>query len=256
MLQFPDNIINDLPKLTVSRIGVGDNASMVSDELVDYVKPETSYAIHFDGFKPTDASCSAPVVSTDIIPIHTALAGRWCEEEEGGHQSANILGKNGRFLLEKGIQEIGICASETTVESLAFYDCHLLKIGEHISFDCDEPLPVFDMSIGENYVPNYLLQEAHGGGAYLEYHDRPHFHMPLNENASGYLIVGKKYKGRYLLTAFDIPFGYAVYMSPWVLHSDAFLIGKYRVIYSVTKQFSTVLFKTHEGKIAKVFIKS
>lgn len=43
----------------------------------------------------------------------------------------------------------------------------------------------------------------------------------------------------YHLTAFKIPFGSGVYLSPFVLHNDCCLIGKYLVIYTKSKEFST-----------------
>ncbi len=67
--------------------------------------------------------------------------------------------------------------------------------------------------VGKDYVEGYIMQEQilkcpegvneedpdglceilpGGGGAYLEWHDNPHFHMPCRkEGLGGYLILGK-----------------------------------------------------------------
>jgi len=103
-------------------------------------------------------------------------------------------------------------------------------------------------------VKDYLLQPSLGNGAYLEVHDRPHYHMPLNNHCHGHLILAKRVGSQYQLSAFAIPTGYAVYMKPWVIHSDAFLIGQYRMVYSITKHFSTVLLKDSQHHILPVSI--
>ena len=64
--------------------------------------------------------------------------------------------------------------------------------------------------------------------------------------------MGKKLKDSYQLTAFKIPFGYAIYTGPNVIHADSFLIGDYSVVYSITENYSTVLIQNKEGKIIPV----
>ena len=110
------------------------------------------------------------------------------------------------------------------------------------------------MDIGSGYVPSYLHVESLGGGSFVEYHDRPHLHMPLDEDAHGHLLLGKRGGEDYLLSAFSIPFGHAIYTPPMALHADPYLVGRYLVIYSVTENFSTVVFRNPEGRVAEAHI--
>lgn len=130
-----------------------------------------------------------------------------------------------------------------------------MKIGDTIMFNSDAPLPVTIMNIGKNYAQDYLMNSEYGGGFYLEVHDRPHFHMPLNENAKGYLVLGKMIsEDLYELSAFRIPFGYAIYTPGGIIHDDGFLVGDYMVIFSVTKEYKTAIVKGPDMEPALVTV--
>ena len=157
---------------------------------------------------------------------------------------SNILGGSGSLIIDKneiGSNKLKIPVAD--INHIGYYDCKLLKFGDTVSFDTDAELPLCVMNIGPGYIKNYIYQKA--GGVYLEYHDRPHFHMPSDDKASGYLILGKKIcdNTKLTLSAFKIPYGYAVYMNKYVIHNDCFLIGDYLVVYSKTDNYSTVLLK-------------
>jgi hypothetical protein len=129
---------------------------------------------------------------------------------------------------------------EATAEDLAFYGARLVKPGESFSFENDVPLPVAHMRIGAGYVDGYIRHPQRGGGIYMEYHDRPHFHLPRERECGGYLMLGKvlhsddpKYfddspelikphytSQTFAVTGFKIPFGYAVFTGRNVLHND------------------------------------
>jgi hypothetical protein len=49
----------------------------------------------------------------------------------------------------------------------------------------DQPVSCF------RYVETYLLHDERGGGFFIEYHDCPHFHQPLDEEASGWMTLAK-----------------------------------------------------------------
>lgn len=56
-------------------------------------------------------------------------------------------------------------------------------------------------------------------GAYLEWHDNPHFQMPIKREGLGeYLILGKMIGANNTLHigGFEIPYGKAVYMRPYI----------------------------------------
>jgi hypothetical protein len=99
------------------------------------------------------------------------------------------------------------------------------------------------MNIGKSYEDDYLKIENLGGGSYIEYHDRPHFHLPLDSKAEGHMIIGCIKDRKYTLSANKIPFGYGIYTPPNLLHPDAYLTGRYIIVYSVAKHFLTVLLK-------------
>jgi hypothetical protein len=111
------------------------------------------------------------------------------------------------------------------------------------------------VNIGKTYINDYILQENYGCGVYLEYHKNPHFHMPLNENSGGGIILAKKIEeDKYHISCFRIPNGYATYIPPYTIHNDCFLIGKYYVIYSKSEPFSTCLLRNKNDKIINIII--
>ena len=60
----------------------------------------------------------------------------------------------------------------------------MYHIGDIICFgDICACLPVCNVEIGRDYIKEYIMKRA--GGVYLEYHDRPHFHMPRDRHAGG-----------------------------------------------------------------------
>ncbi|WP_299495291.1 hypothetical protein [uncultured Shewanella sp.] len=253
---LPADLINDIPALLVNREGNTDNAYMRTENFIGYAAPKQTYTLTLNGFTPAKDKAVAPLVSP-ICPPHLTLEGEWISHIDLTIDDANILGGNGRYLLPKGTKSLNIPVAEATFAHLAYYGCHLVPLGDTLSFDTDANIPLTITAIGEDYAKEYLFDPIMGGGAYLEVHDRPHFHMPLDPSAGGYLIIGKKnHKGESEVSAFTIPYGYGINMAPWTIHADSFLTGRYMVIYSVTKAFSTVIIRQNNGELAKVnFIK-
>lgn len=68
------------------------------------------------------------------------------------------------------------------------------------------------------------------------------------------MIIGHSLGDEYMLSAFEIPFGYGIYTPPNLLHADAFLIGNFLVVYSVTDQFSTVIFRSRNQQLVDLGI--
>ena len=136
-------------------------------------------------------------------------------------------------------------------EFLAYYHAKLYKQGDPILFESHCSLPVTVMDIGKNYIDAYIMNKNYANGVYLEYHDLPHFHMPLNKSSTGYLILGKFIGRKLRLTAFTIPYGYSIYTSPYTIHNDCFLIGKYIVVYSLTNNYSTFRLLNNDGNCVK-----
>lgn len=43
-----------------------------------------------------------------------------------------------------------------------------------------------------------------------------------------------------------------MHMAPWAIHSDAYLTGRYLVIYSATPEFSTVIPRQQNGDLGRI----
>ena len=108
------------------------------------------------------------------------------------------------------------------------------------------------MEVGETYAKDYLIQEDYGHGAYLEYHDQPHFWLPVSLDCKGFIILGKETNGKFFLTGFRIPYGYAVYAPPYVIHADSYLIGEFLIVYMTASDYSTVILKQKENKLVPI----
>ena len=115
----------------------------------------------------------------------------------------------------------------------------MIKQNEPFNFYTPKPIEITYIDVGKSYISDYIYKYA--GGAYIEYHNTPHIHMPLNSDCTGYLILGKKINtNTFRISAFNIPFGSALYIYPFVLHNDCFLVGNYLVAYTKTDVYSTV----------------
>ncbi|WP_257263238.1 hypothetical protein [Endozoicomonas sp. ONNA2] len=253
MRELPADLRQDLPVLLVNRKGDHCSAFMRTENIIGHAEPGKNYRLTWQGLAPEPMANAAKPLPAPVTPSLVNARGEWIKDVDLTTKDANILGGMGSFFLPDGEEELVIPRAQTTREHLAFYGCQLIKVGEQVSFDSTGNLPVTITSIGEQYVDSYLMDQDKGGGTYLEVHDRPHLHMPLNKDAGGYLIIGRHtQEGDYLMSAFQVPFGYAIVMAPWVIHSDAYLVGRYLVIYSATPEFSTVIIRRKNGDLAPI----
>ncbi len=247
-----EDLKKDAPILTVNRQGCSDQAFMRTEAYLGYAEPNKTYLLDFDGMHETTTQ-SVAALPEAIRPPSSYLTGSWQSEVDFTIEDANILGGNGRYLLADNEQKLSIAIAPTTAEHLAYYGCHLAAIGEAVSFESTGNLPLTITSVGETYPKDYLLDPELGGGAYLEVHDRPHFHMPMDQSCAGYLVIGKRNEeGLDEVSAFQIPYGFGVHMAPWAIHCDAYLIGRFMVIYSATPEFSTVIVRRSCGTLAEI----
>ena len=247
--ELPSGIRELFSVLMVDRRGDGEDSSMTTHGFTSYVKGGGIYEVsQANGLKEVDSR----VFSLEE-PHYTDIEGEWLDKEALASDSANILGDSGKFVLKQ--KKVEIREAETTKENLDYYGAKLLKVGDRIQIDGYKNYPVASMTIEKNYVTGFLLSERHGGGAYIEYHDNPHFHMPEDESARGYLILGRFLTpSRVRLSAFVIPYGYAIYTKPYTLHADSFLVGNYKVSYHTSNHYSTVLMKNRDDKIIPVSV--
>jgi hypothetical protein len=247
------NILRDFAKIMVHRRGNDRNAFMILENIIGDIAPGVSYRVDAGGL--TRVSSDEAVGLTSGASANDDLAyvefdGEWNGKAKGCADESNILRGNGTLTVREKVIRVPVAA--TTDKNVASYGATLLKVGDVLRFETREYLPVTVTNIGSTYVDKFLYIEGKGGGPYIEYHDRPHFHMPLEPSTGGYLLLGKVIAGKYRLSAFAIPFGSAIYTGPNVLHADSFLIGRYAIVYSVTDDFSTVLFKDANGGMARL----
>ena len=174
-------------------------------------------------------------------PVQVEIAGTWLKTAT--ENKNNILGNNDVFLTH--MREITIPVEETRDEYVGYYGARIIRDRDSFNLKNPHPMPLFDMTIGKDYVQNYIgLSE---NGYYVEEHNTPHFHQPKLPSAGGYLVLGEHREGKLYLTRFKIPYGCAIYTPPYVLHSDAELIGDYYVMYTRANDYSTLILKTEEG---------
>lgn len=253
---LPDDILRDVGHLDVDRRGEAADAFMVTYEIVGYVGPGKAYCIGTGGVVEADddgaSTGSAMALSPSVVPPHLRLSGDWDNSVSVQTEQANILGDVGVLTLDT--DEIIIPQAPATPEMLGFYGGCLLTGNDTFKIDASANLPVTRMEIGEGYVDGYLHVASKGGGAYLEHHDRPHLHIPLDEDAGGYLLLGRRDGEDYLVSAFRIPFGSGIYTPPEVLHADPYLTGNYLVVYSVTENFSNAVLRAADGGTVSVRI--
>lgn len=239
--------------IKVKRSGPSPNSFMITDDIIGSVSPKNRYLATLDGLIKTN---NISIDNNEFIevsePNYVLIEGEWTPAINDETSNANLLGGFGTLKLKDSV--LNIPENIATKENLAYYGAKLIKLGDVFEFDTDAELPVTIMNIGSTYVEDYLKIESLGGGAYIEYHDRPHFHLPLDSKAEGHMIIGHQKGSDYRLSAYKIPFGYGIYTPPHLLHADAFLVGKYLVVYSVTEHFSTVLLKSRNDELVDVRI--
>ena len=252
--KLPLEIQKTSRSLEVDRKSSKPGSHMISLGYLNFVFPQKKYQFtgkNFRSVKQTKFSPEGENIRV-TIPKYIILKDSWPKNGPKETSQANILGGTQTFFLD--LEHLKIPVAKTTKENLKYYNCKLVKAGDLIEFETNGPLPLIHMSIGPHYVSNYLLKKGLGDGSYLEFHDRPHFHCPKDKFARGHLILGVQKKDGIHLSAFSIPEGYGIYTRPNVIHTDAYLIGEYHVIYSVTPNFSTVLLKNKKNKILPVFV--
>jgi len=171
--------------------------------------------------------------------FETNLRGIWSKSVSCENDASNILGGLGEFIsLDR---ELRVPVLSTTAANLAKYGAVLVLDGDYIQFESTESVPLTRMSIGPTYVADYIFSEGGANGAYLEYHDLPHFHQPLDTDAAGHLVLcHQKNPLEFAVTAFKIPYGSAIYTPPGIIHNDCWLSGRYNVVYGCSTAYSTV----------------
>ena len=232
--------------IMVNRHSDSLNSNMTTTKIINEILPGKMYEITNDNLILSDFKKSSIPIE-DGENEYVVIKNNWIDAKNIYTKESNILGFSGKFITNTNTIKIPIS------KNYSFFGIKMFKKGDHLNFpDLKTNIPVSHMDVGINYIDEYIMKKA--GGVYLEYHDRPHFHMPLNADSKGYMIIGKVVDDDLLLAAFNIPFGYALYTPENIIHNDCFLLGQYLVVYSKTKYYSNVIMKNKNNEPVKVEI--
>jgi hypothetical protein len=217
-------------KLFVARYGTKscntNESFMKTNKITQIIKKNNIYKFNGLLFETTNISNLK----------YLSFNGIWKNTDENFNQT-NILGGIGLFLTDK---ELLIPCNEGIRSNYQFYGCFVINKNEELIFESNKDMPLFDMEVGKTYVKDYILNSNHANGMYLEYHNTPHIYIAQNRESSGYLILAKKIENNYIISALSVPYDKAIYLPPYTIHNDCFLIGKYNVMYNLAEDFSTV----------------
>lgn len=256
---LPPKLFTAMPRLIVDRLGDDPQAFMRTLDIVSYVMPQTPYqlkestatdhqALRFTLTPAVNTTCPIAADASLIAPRHVCIDGHWDKEEYIQLTNANILGGMGTFTINN-CDAIAVPVIQACDHSLAFYKATLIAHDTTVCFESQEALPLMHMDIGASYEAHYLMQAAHGHGAYLEYHNEPHLWVPLSPDCQGFVLLGREINAKFFLTGFKIPFGYGLYLSPYTIHSDAHLVGEHLIAYTLADDYSTVTLKNSRGDL-------
>ena len=228
--------------IIVKRFGTLISSYMITNHIIRDLYPNINYKIYrYDLVPLFEYKLDQPYIYIDNIPKFIDINNNWNNLKNISSNNANILGNFGSFETESILKLPINYANKGNVN---YYGSKLFNINELIKFDFNYSyLPLTYMTIGKNYAKNYLENINLGGGQYLEVHDNPHFHSPLNRDNKGFIILGKVINNKIRLSGFIIPWNTALYTPGGVIHNDGNLIGNWMVCYSKTLKFSTVLLR-------------
>jgi len=236
--------------IIVNRIGRTKNSYMITNKIIRNIYPNVNYKILLQNLLPLpEYTINKKYIYQESIPKFIDVPHIWDHHKKILKGNNNILGDFGTLITDS---EIKVPINIANHNNVKYYNAELYNLYDIIKFKTKDPLPLTHMSIGIDYVKDYIENENLGGGQYLEIHDNPHFHAPLNANNKGYYLLGKIVKDKLRLSAFYIPFYKAIYTSGFIIHSDANLVGDWLVVYSKTDNYSTVLLQDSKNKMTKI----
>lgn len=240
--------------IMINRIGKSKESFMVTNRIIQNIYPNTPYKVLIKNLLPLQETKSHVInsINNDIytIPKYIDINCEWNNKRSIVNNNSNLLGNFGKVLINN---EINIPINTANKGNVSFYGAKLFNIFEILYFKSKDTLPLTEMIIGKDYVKNFIEQKEYGGGQYLEYHDNPHYHSPMQSDNKGYYILGKKINNNKIrISAFSIPYLTGIYTPGFVIHSDANLVGKWMVVYSKTNIYSTVLMRDNDDNCTKI----
>lgn len=181
-----------------------------------------------------DLAAKKAISLSKIHTPHVEVKAKWYTTQQalekgievvyGG--SANTFGSLGALLVPDGFKIPTVTA---TIENVKHYGLQLIENGDNFAISSDEfQIAMMKYDYTKDYKKDFLMQKYGGGGVFVETHNFPHIHIPLNKACGGYIVIGKQVSAKvFHFTAFRIPYGYALYTPSYTIHGDGTLVGEY-----------------------------
>lgn len=248
------NYHKDYKELFVKRLGTNAESYMTTTDLITVFPINSNVIFEKNNIITTKITnyTIIPKMLSSKIPNFIMVEGTFHITRNVDNEilKNNILGNNSIFYSK--LNNIKIPIIEFTNELLDFFKCTIINEGDVIQLHNEIEMPLFRIKIGKNYKNDYLLKDGLGDGFYIETHNTPHIHQPINADAHGFVVLGKKIENILLLSKVRIPFGKALYIPSNIFHNDSFLIGEYNVLYTKTDNYQTYLFKNYDNTITNI----
>jgi hypothetical protein len=245
---------NKYSELFVKRIGNTNDSYMITTDLIDIFPKQCTILFNNNTIKCTDTKnyIEIPKILYQETPNFIIVEGNFVLNTNDSNYVSknNILGNNSIFYTKMNVIEIPII--KCTSELLQFFGCTIISNGDILKLNNHIEMPFFKIKIGKNYKNGFLIQQDLGEGFYIETHDTPHIHQPINNDAEGYLVLSNRQDNMLLLSKVRIPYGQAIYIPPNTYHNDSLLIGDYNVLYTKTNNYQTYIFTTLDNKIVNI----
>lgn len=209
-----------------------DKVAMTTEAAMSFIKKGLSNWV-IDSQSPKGMETNQ---REDIQPPKVEVEATWLNATQAlesnvdvvAGSSGNTFGKMGALLVPDNFRIPQVVATEDNVK---YYGLQLIKNGENLSVRSPEvDIVMMEYDYTSIYRDEFLLKEHGGGGIFVETHEFPHIHIPLNANCGGYIVIGKQIGDNlYHFTAFQIPFGCALYTPSNTIHGDGTLVGQYGI---------------------------
>ncbi|GAB2195999.1 hypothetical protein [Sessilibacter sp. MAH4] len=196
------------------------------DEVVIFDKGTGTWSFDVNGkitVNPT--ATSTPYIEVDAQWLDTQAAlETGVRVIHGG--SANSFGGLGALLVPDAFCIPTVIADQDNVKH---YGLTLIPAEQTFTVKSDNyEIVMMEYDYTKDYKKDFLMQKYGGGGIFVETHDFPHIHIPTTADCGGYIVIGKQLSAtKFHFTAFQIPFGYALYTPSYTIHGDGTLVGVY-----------------------------
>jgi len=199
-----------------------------------------------------------PSDHTDIhltVPQEITIQGKWkhrSKEMAVSGRDASVFGGLGVLLVPQDFSYIDIPkmnALEVEPNFLKKYGAELIPLDLPVPLeDVEDPdlknLYLVQYDFDKDYIEQYVMKMAGGGGLFVETHPFPHVFTPLSEDCGGAIILGKDLgKGKFTFAAFQIPYGFTLKVDSNTIHGDSFFVGPYAIALTETERADSVLFR-------------